>query len=92
MTDWVALLDAMDEGLNATPPVLLESLPTSIAPVPPALAGRAAATLRRMTEVGAALEHQRSALAAELATLSAARSAAAASSAPSVPFFLDTRA
>ena len=95
MTDaaarWTALLDAIDEGIGASPPVLLDSLPTDIVPVPAALVGRAAATLRRMAEVEAALEQQRSELAGELAALSAARSAAA-KAAPPVPFFLDTKA
>jgi hypothetical protein len=89
---WTALLDAIDEGLLVSPPVLLDALPSDIIPVPPALAARAAATLRRMAEAAAALERQRSVLAGELAALSAARSATAATGGAPVPFFLDTKA
>jgi hypothetical protein len=45
-----------------------------------------------MAEVEAALQRQRAEIAGELATLSAARTAATANTAPAVPFFLDTRA
>jgi hypothetical protein len=96
MTDaaarWTALLDAIDEGLRLSPPVLLDALPADLAPVPPPIAARAAATLRRMAEVAGALERQRSVLAGELAALSAARSATAVNAASPAPFFLDTKA
>ena len=96
MTDldpgWPALLDAMDDGLRSSPPVLvdLERCAADLGPLPSALAGRAAATLRRMAEVEAALEHYRSELACDLAALSALK--ATQSAASSVPHFLDTKA
>jgi len=87
MTTWPALLDAIDEGLTSLPPVLvdLEQDAADVGPLPPALAERAAATLRRMAEAEAALEHHRADLARELAALSALKTT-------SVPRFLDTRA
>ena len=88
MTDWPALLDAIDEGLTSSPPVLVDFAPSDFGPIPAALAGRAAATLQRMTEVESGLERERAELARELAALSAAKSSPAAS----VPRFLDTKA
>ena len=88
MTDWPALLDAIDEGLTSSPPVLVDFAPSDFGPLPPALAPRAAAMLQRMTEVEAVLERERAELARELAALSAAKSSPAAS----VPRFLDTKA
>ncbi|HKY76878.1 MAG TPA: hypothetical protein VJS45_12100 [Acidimicrobiia bacterium] len=93
MTDWPALLDAMDDGLAAFPPVLvdLESL-AGLGALPAALAGRAEATLRRMAEVEAVLDRERSDLARELAALSALKATTPLSGASSVPNFLDTKA
>jgi hypothetical protein len=94
MTTWPALLDAMDEGLVSFPPVLvdLEHGAAGMGPLPPALAERAAATLRRMAEAEAALEHDRSELARELAALSALKATTPQTAASSVPQFLDTKA
>jgi hypothetical protein len=89
MTDWFALLDAIDQGLDEFPPVLLDDLPPDPGPVPPALAERAARTLQRMRDVEAALEHERSQLARDLSALKASTTATAG--AP-VPHFLDTKA
>ena len=75
-------------SLTSSPPVLVDFAPSDFGPVPVALAGRAAATLQRMTEVESLLERERAELARELAALSAAKSSPAAS----VPRFLDTRA
>lgn len=93
MTTWPTLLDAIDEGLTSFPPVLvdLEHYRANLGPLPPALAGRAATTLRRMTEAETALKHERSELARELAALSALK-ATPRSGAFSVPHFLDTKA
>jgi hypothetical protein len=88
MTDWTGLLDAIDEGLTSSPPVLVDFAPSDIGPLPVTLASRAAATLQRMTEVESVLERERAELARELAALSAAKSSPAAS----VPRFLDTKA
>ena len=96
MTDldprWLTLLDAMDDGLRSSPPVLvdLERWADDLGPLPPGLAGRAAATLGRMAEAEAALEHHRSELARDLAALSALKATPTAAS--SVPHFLDTKA
>ena len=92
MTDWPTLLDAVDDGLAAFPPVLLglEHLAADLGPLPVALAARAEATLRRMAEVEAALDQERSDLARELAALTALKATAPAAS--SVPTFLDTKA
>ena len=93
MTDWPALLDAMDEGLAAFPPVLVdvEHLAAGLGPLPAPLAERAEATLRRMTEVEAVLEQEHSDLARELAALSALKASPHAG-APPVPNFIDTKA
>jgi len=90
MTTWAALLDAMDEGLAATPPVAVDlaRLPPDLGVLPPALAGRAATTLRRMAEAEAVLERHLADLARELAALSALATAPAVN----VPHFLDTKA
>ena len=87
MTDWAALLDSVDEGLTSFPPVLMEldHAAADLGPLPPGLADRAAATLRRMAETAADLEQHRSDLARELAALSALK-------ATTVPHFLDTKA
>lgn len=88
MTAWTELLDAIDEGLTSSPPVLVDFEPSDVGPLPVALANRAAATLQRMTEAESALERERAELARELAALSAGKSSPAAS----VPRFLDTKA
>ena len=88
MTDWTALLDAIDEGLTSSPPVLVDFTPSEVGPLPAALAHRASATLQRMTEVEALLDRERADLARELAAMSAAKSSPAAT----VPRFLDTKA
>lgn len=94
MTGWVALLDAMDEGLGAFPPILLEveHLAADLGPLPVPLAERAEATLRRMVEVETMLDQERSDLARELAALTALKATTPQSGAASVPNFLDTRA
>jgi hypothetical protein len=94
MTGWPALLEAMDEGLAAFPPVLLdlEPIAAGLGALPAALAGRAEATLRRMAEVEAALDRERSDLARELAALSALKATTPLPGASSVPNFLDTKA
>lgn len=88
MTDWTALLDAIDEGLTSSPPVLVDFAPSDFGPLPAALASRATATLQRMTEVEAVFDRERAEVARDLAALSAAKSSPAAS----VPRFLDTKA
>ena len=94
MTEWPALLDAMDDGLAAFPPVLLdlEHLAADLGPLPAALAERAEATLRRMAEVEAVLDRERSDLARELAALSALKATSHQTATPPVPNFLDTKA
>lgn len=94
MNDWPSLLDAVDEGLAAFPPVLIdfERLAADLGPLPPSLAERAQATLQRMAEVEARLEEERSDIARELAALSGLKAATTQSGAASVPNFLDTRA
>jgi hypothetical protein len=92
--DWAALLDAIEDGLAASPPVLLEDLPPDPGPVPPALAGRAARTLQRMLDLQAVLERQRGEIADQLAALSAARAARSRlrEGAKPVPHYFDHRA
>jgi ABC-type transporter Mla subunit MlaD len=94
MTDWQSLLDAMDAGLEAFPPVVVDAgaLPANPDPVPPALRARAQQTLQRMAEAATALEHHRAEIGRELTALSAAATAAAANAPQTVPHFLDTRA
>ena len=94
MTDWPALLDAMDEGLAVFPPVLIEVEPLAagLGPLPAPLAERAEATLRRMAEVEAVLDRERADLARELAALSALKAASPQAGAPPVPNFIDTKA
>lgn len=94
MTDWPALLDAVDDGLAAFPPVLLdlEPLAAGLGPLPAPLAERAEATLRRMAEVEAVLDRERAGLARELAALSALKATTPQTGGPSVPNFLDTKA
>jgi hypothetical protein len=88
MTDWTALLDAIDDGLTSSPPVLVDFALSDFGPLPVALGPRASATLQRMTEVESVLERERAELARELAALAGAKSSPAAS----VPRFLDTKA
>ena len=94
MTGWVALLDAVDEGLAEFPPVVLDldHLAADLGPLPKLLAERAEATLRRMAEVEAVLDRERSDLARELAALSALKATTPQAGAPPVPNFLDTKA
>ena len=92
MTDWAALLDAIDAGLDEFPPVLLDELPGHPGPVPPALVDRAERTLRRMAEVEAALQRDLLDLARELTALSSAGRTGSAGTTPPVPHFLDARA
>jgi hypothetical protein len=92
MTSWTALLDAIDEGLMSSPPVLVDFVPADFGPLPVELAARAGATLQRMITVEAALERDRAELAGELAAISAALSSGASNGADSVPHFLDTKA
>ena len=92
MTDWAALLDAMDEGLTSFRPVVLDSLPTDAGPIPPELTDRAARTLQRMGEVQTALEHEQAEIGRELTALAALKAAAPQAAASSVPQFLDTKA
>jgi hypothetical protein len=92
MTDWAALLDSIEDGLDSFPPVLVDSLPVDPGSVPPALVERVVSTLRRMGEVEAALEHQRSEIGRELVALSAVKANAARIATSPVPHFLDTRA
>lgn len=94
MTDWPALLDAMDDGLAAFPPTVvdLEHLAADLGPLPAPLRERAEATLRRMAEVEAVLDRERADLARELAALSALKATTPQPGASSVPNFLDTKA
>jgi hypothetical protein len=94
VTTWPTLLDAIDEGLESSPPVLvdLEPLHAALGPLPPALAGRARQTLHRMSEVEAALEQARAELSHELAALRALAANAPTALAASVPQFLDAKA
>lgn len=89
---WTELLDAMESGLEAFPPVVIDQLPSDVGPLPPALQDRAVRLLRRMAEAEAELQAQQAEIARELVGLSAARTASAATAAPNVPHFLDTRA
>jgi hypothetical protein len=91
MTDWVGLLDAMDQGLSSFPPVLLDAMPRDPSPIPPGLASRATRTLQRMAEVQAALEDEQAEIDRELVAL-AGQKAAAIPAGSSVPHFLDTKA
>jgi hypothetical protein len=88
---WEAVLKAVEDGLEAYPPVLLPSLPVGLGPVPLTLVDRALRTLRRMGEIEEALERDRGEVARELSALSGARTAAATAARP-VPHFLDTTA
>ncbi|MGH9012204.1 MAG: hypothetical protein ACRDYF_20535 [Acidimicrobiia bacterium] len=94
MTDWPALLDAIDDGLAAFPPTILdlEHLAAGLGPLPAPLAQRAEGTLRRLAEVEAALDQERAELARELAALSALKATTLQPGASSVPNFLDTKA
>lgn len=92
MTNWVALLDAIDEGLASSPPVLVDFAPADFGPLPADLASRATSTLQLMAEVEAALQREQAELARELAALSAAKASATVNAASPVPHFLDTKA
>lgn len=92
VTVWADLLDRMDEGLDSFPPVTVAELPADPGPIPAALAERAVRTFRRMAEAEAQLDGQRADIARELIGLAAARTAAATTTASTVPRFLDTRA
>jgi len=94
MSDWAALLDAIDDGLASFPPVFVDDLPPDAGPVPPALAGRAAATLQRMIDLEAAMKAQQAEIADQLSALSAARAARKRQrdGTKPVPHFLDSRA
>ena len=92
MTCWPALLEAIDEGLASSPPVLVDFAPAEIGPLPAHLAPRATATLQRMAAVEAVLERDRAQLARELAALSAVKGPGAANAAAPVPRFLDAKA
>jgi hypothetical protein len=89
---WSALLDEMEAGLAAFPPVVVATLPHDPGPVPAALFDRAVRILSRTAEAEANLEEHRAEIARELVGLSAARTAGASSASPSVPHFLDTKA
>jgi hypothetical protein len=92
LTDWVELLDSIEDGLDTFPPVLVDALPVDPAPVPPGLVERALSTLQRMAEVEAMLVNQRAEIGRELVALSAVKANASRMSAPPVPHFLDTKA
>jgi len=94
MTDWAALLDMIENGLESSPPVLLDDLPPDPGPVPPALVPRAARALQRMVDLQAVLEGQQAEIADQLSALSAARAARSRQrdGAKPVPHFLDHRA
>lgn len=87
---WAALLDAIDAGLEFSPPVVVDYLSAEPGPLPPALRDRAVSTFRRMAEAEAELAAQQAEIARELIGLSAARTASAATAA-AVPHFLDAR-
>ena len=89
MTNWPAILDAIDAGLTKSPPVFLTDLPLTPDPLPPALVGRAHETLRRMAEREATLQQEHAHLAHELSTLQASTPP---TTSPPVPHFLDTKA
>ena len=95
---WETLLDAIEDGLEAFPPVLIDvaALPAPAGPVPPALREQAERALRRMADLEAELERRRAEIGRELVALSAAKAAqarvAAAGAAKPVPRFLDHRA
>ena len=89
---WTALLDALDEGLAASPPVLLDAVPDDAGLLPLELAARAARTLQRMAEVEVALERGRADLARELSALANLKANAVGRGTASVPHFLDTKA
>jgi len=93
MTDWAALLDAMEDGLESFPPVLVDVdvLPADPGPVPFALRNRALRMLHRMAEVESALEQHRAEIGRQLVALSAARATVARAAAP-MPYFLDAKA
>jgi hypothetical protein len=94
MTDWAALLDAIEDGLTSSPPVLVDDLPAHPGPVPPALVNRAARILQRMLDLQAVLEREQAEIADQLCALSAARAARTRrrDGAKPVPHFLDSRA
>jgi hypothetical protein len=93
---WTAVLDAMEDGLESFPPVVVDvaALP-ALGPIPSALRPRALQALQRMTDVQATLEHRRNDIGRELVALTAAGGAqarvAAAGAGKPVPHFLDRR-
>jgi len=89
---WAALLDAMEDGLDSFPPVVVDGLTPDPGPVPPALVDRAVRTLHRMAEAEAALERHRAEIARELVALAAVKANATRAAASPVPHFLDTKA
>lgn len=94
MTTWPALLDTIDEGLVSFPPVLvdLDAIAPALGPLPPSLAARVAATLRRMAGAEALLEQHRADLARELVALAALDANPRGAGTAPVPHFLDTKA
>jgi hypothetical protein len=93
VTDWTALLDAMEDGLEAFPPVLVE-VPRDLEPMPSALAPRARMLLERMTAVSSMLELKRAEVGRQLGAMAAVRAVKArvAMAYAPVPHFLDTKA
>ena len=93
MNDWAGLLEAIEDGLKAFPPVLVE-VPAGLGPVPPALVPQARVVLERMTTVASMLELKRSEVGRQLGAMAAARAAKARSGAAvaPVPHYLDTKA
>jgi hypothetical protein len=95
--DWESVLDALEAEVAGaeraeSPEISAFVPPAHVGPMPPALADRAVALLRRMAERQAELERRRAEIGRELATLSALSSTAAGSGARPVPHFLDTTA
>jgi hypothetical protein len=89
---WTALLDAMEVGLELSPPVPVRTLPADPGPLPPALHDRATELLRRMAEAEAELAGRQAEVARQLTGLSAARTASGNAGDRNVPRFLDARA
>ena len=96
MTDWAALLDALEDGLESFPPVPMDvaALPAAAGPIPSALREQAQRALRRMAEVEAELERHRAEVGRELVALAAAKAAGTRTAAAGAarPVFLDHRA
>jgi hypothetical protein len=92
VTAWEALLDAVEDGLDSFPPVLVDALPADPGPVPRALVDRVVGTLQRMAQVTAALELHRAEVGRELVALAAVKANGALTAASPVPHYLDTKA